>query len=79
MIDRYYTATIYSCLCRHHQVTNRLPMLTILQLVFIWAESEGEKSVPVLLCGDWVLDMSEDCITRRVVDTEMQWLVFCYD
>ena len=33
----------------------------------------------VLQCGDWVLDMSQDCITRRVVDTEKQWLVFCYD
>ena len=35
--------------------------------------------MPVFLCGDWVLDMSEDCITRWVVDTEMQWLMFCYD
>ena len=33
-------------------------------------------SLPVLQSRDW---LGEDCIARRVVDTEKQWLVFCYD
>ena len=38
--------------------------------------SRGAENVPVLQCIDW---LGEDCIARRVVDTEKQWLVFCYD
>ena len=62
-------------------ITHRLPKLNILQLVFVGPESEGKKSVPVLQGGYLVLDMdmSQDYITRRVVDTKRQWLVFCYD
>ena len=65
MANRYmitpvtYTATIYflfrfwSGLCRHH----RMPKLTIIQLIFIGPESEGEKSVPVLQCGDLLMQV----------------------
>ena len=48
---------VYAGIIELEYITHRMPKLTILQLVFIGPESEGEKSVPVLQCGDWLMQV----------------------
>ena len=41
---------VYAGIIKLEYITHWMPKLTILQLVFIGPELEGEKSVPVLQC-----------------------------
>ena len=48
---------VYASIIKLEYITHRMPKLTILELVFIGPESEGEKSVPVLQCRGWLMQV----------------------